>query len=81
MRYIKDNLAKARGERWWIGKTAGELECTQRGGDLIWIPASFSHFTFNLWPSVAVNHEVNVARQGSTPAGSLGGYGGAGPEL
>ena len=51
------------GPEWW----RGELDtwnkdmyqgCTQRPGDLIYVPRNHAHMVINLWPSAAINHEL-----------------------
>lgn len=51
------SMANRRGAQWWVNRTPGMLECTQRPGDVIYVPISYLHLIVNLWPSTAVNHE------------------------
>jgi hypothetical protein len=48
--YVR-GLQEQRGQAWWAGRTAGHLECAQKAGDLMFVPAGREHFILNLWPS------------------------------
>ena len=55
-------LAKLRGDPWWTpSKTSRLLECTQREGEVLFVPRDRSQLVINLWPSAAVHHEFQLS--------------------
>ena len=60
-------LRHRRGKEWWRKKWPHQMECTQRPGDLIYVPQQYQHYIINLWPSAAMNHEFTL-QEPSLPA-------------